>query len=115
MPTPQRGQRPSLSSEPSAPAQRPCKLCGAPLIFARSENGVVVPLDQKAPVYRVTREGTGQFRAVRDVTCFVSHFCTCPKVAQMRGKGPQRQAPGARQPAQGSPGQRFSQRGGQKK
>jgi hypothetical protein len=83
-------------------------LCGAPLIFARSENGVVVPLDRKAPVYRVTREGTGQFRAVRDVTSLVSHFCTCPKANEVKRPGQQqRQAP----PTQASPGQRPAGKG----
>jgi hypothetical protein len=68
----------------------PCKGCGKPIIFARLPNGGTVPLDVKAPVYRLAmlpleeqiiahaiRSNDAAEINVGDV--YVTHFSTCSK------------------------------------
>lgn len=58
--------------------ERPCRACGAPLIFAKTPEGKTVPLDKSAPVYLVAETGL----AIRANRCFVSHFKSCPKASE---------------------------------
>jgi hypothetical protein len=71
----------------------PCKGCGAPMIWAETEDGKAIPLDPSAPVYRVLSHdasGTPKVKLVpledgeREV--MVSHFKTCPKAGDF-GRG----------------------------
>jgi len=64
---------------------RPCRRCGAPLLFAttgeispKTGKPVIVPLDaRKHPIYRVVGEKDGATVIAR-VEAMVSHFATCP-------------------------------------
>lgn len=67
-----------------ARAQRSCRACGAPLFFAKGPNGKLIPLDMKAPVYRLSPLTETCERAT---DCHVSHFCTCPKASQFSKGG----------------------------
>ncbi len=68
-----------------------CKGCGAEIIWARSENNKMVPLDAKAPVYVLTiREDCSQVGEARcqraeKGRAFVSHFSTCSKANEFSG------------------------------
>lgn len=57
-----------------------CKSCGAPIVWVKSANGKVMPLDGK-PEKRVivTDEGIGCV-----VDTYTSHFSTCPNAAEHR-------------------------------
>lgn len=57
--------------------RRPCKSCHTPILFIRSrESGKLIPLDLRAPVYRVERDMLGEEIAVRS-DAMVSHFASC--------------------------------------
>jgi hypothetical protein len=56
---------------------RPCKKCDVKIAFARTSTGKMIPLDMRAPVYRIV-EGDGEMQAERVDDCFVTHFATCP-------------------------------------
>ena len=57
---------------------RPCEKCGRPLIFVASEEtGELIPLDARAPTFRVEPRPDGKRVAVRAEGVFVSHFSTC--------------------------------------
>ena len=69
-----------------------CKGCGARIVWARCES-TTIPLDPRAPVYRVRETGSGRNaaleaermpRTIEDhtVAFLVSHFATCPKANQ---------------------------------
>ncbi len=76
----------------------PCKGCGAPMVWARNENGRAIPLDAEAdpdeypaaPIYSVVDVGHGDVQAVKvergnedpSGTFLVSHFATCPKAGE---------------------------------
>jgi hypothetical protein len=62
----------------AAPVRRPCKACGARLIFARTPEGELVPLDAQAPTWEIKRDMLGAETAVRS-DALVSHFNVCPK------------------------------------
>ena len=69
---------------------RPCKLCGEQIMFATApkadgKGDTTVPLNAKAPVYRIT-EREPVLRAERARDSFVSHWSTCEGVRQ--GKRP---------------------------
>ena len=64
---------------------KPCE-CGKPMLFAqgtRNTSGGVkevwIPLDPKAPVYRLVKGPDGKPHAERLEDAFVTHFATCAK------------------------------------
>jgi hypothetical protein len=62
--------------------------CGRAIFWGQTPEGNNIPLDPSAPVYRVVgypEASDGRVERVRD--CFVSHFKTCPKVANFSGGG----------------------------
>lgn len=66
--------------------RRPCKGCGKSLIFAKTAEGKIVPLDPVPPTYRIERDMLGEEIAVRS-DAVVSHFATCPRADQFsKGK-----------------------------
>jgi len=55
-----------------------CKSCGRDILFARNvKTGRVMPLDPRAPVYRVQQDGSRQLAALPEKGALVSHFATC--------------------------------------
>lgn len=62
---------------------RKCKGCGAEIIWARNENGKMIPLDAKAPVYIIDPDNPDH--CVRSNYAHVSHFATCPKANEFSG------------------------------
>lgn len=77
---------------------RPCRSCGAPIIFAATEQGKTMPVDA-APQKRVLLEpaAEGLPPIARVVDTYVSHFATCPNAAQHR-KPPASATPTASKP-----------------
>jgi hypothetical protein len=59
--------------------ERSCRACQTPLRFVKTEEGKIIPLDKRAPVYEVVADLTGQVVARRAYSIYVSHFSTCPK------------------------------------
>lgn len=56
-----------------------CGGCGARIVWGETAKGVRVPLDPKAPVYRIDLRYTGSTKRIkRDPDSLVSHFATCP-------------------------------------
>lgn len=55
-----------------------CKGCGKAIVWGETVDGKRIPLDPRPPVYKILATG----RVVRDVTCMVSHFATCPHASQ---------------------------------
>jgi YD repeat-containing protein len=101
MTPPQTGDRGPPAKPYRSSGQRACKLCGQDIVFALSQTDTIIPLDRKAPVYRVERDAEGQIRAERDPTRLVSHFATCPALkgkhaggAETGGGGPRMQQGG---------------------
>lgn len=64
----------------------PCRLCGKPIVWATSPDGKRLPLDPRAPVYRVGADLAGTLTGTRDRDALVSHFATCSGIRQ--GKRP---------------------------
>lgn len=64
-----------------------CRGCKAPIIFAVTEQGRTIPLDVRAPTYRVKQEDDGTLRAQRTRGVLVSHFATCPKASAFSRRG----------------------------
>lgn len=74
----------------------PCKGCGRPIVWGVTEDGKRIPLDPRAPVYRVV--GSGVVKAERmvhreaedDVPLgyMCTHFATCSAAAQFSGSRP---------------------------
>lgn len=67
-----------------------CKGCGNPIVWAvNPATGKRVPLDPKAPIYRVVELPNGECEALResDGELMVSHFSTCPKANDFSGGG----------------------------
>jgi hypothetical protein len=57
-----------------------CKGCGKDVLWSKTKEGKNVPLDPKAPVYRVAEDLFGGEVALLERTgSYVSHFATCPK------------------------------------
>ena len=57
----------------------PCKAapdCAIPILWAETPEGARIPLDSRAPVYRV-EERDGKTIAIRMANTFVTHFATC--------------------------------------
>lgn len=85
------------------PSPRPCRLCGVPLIFARTAEGKVMPLDAKATTVYVTTDqidllGKTELTLGDRIAGHVSHWVTCTNADAFRtsGRGPPK---GARQSA----------------
>lgn len=72
----------------TAPLRRPCRACGAPLLFVQDAEGKTHPLDTRSPTFRVERDLAGDEIAVRS-DAMVSHFATCPKASDFsKGRKP---------------------------
>lgn len=67
----------------------PCRQCGKPLVFGKTADGKLIPMDPRPPCYRA---GGGDFfgkgvTAERVLDVHVTHFATCPKAAHFsKGK-----------------------------
>ena len=66
-------------------AQKTCK-CGKRIVWAKTPEGKVVPLDPVAPTYDVRLNLMGDQTAERS-SAYVSHFATCPNANDFSGKG----------------------------
>ena len=55
----------------------PCKGCGKPITFVKTDTGKTVPLDTRAPVYRLAETMDGEPLAIRFKAGMVTHFATC--------------------------------------
>lgn len=66
----------------SEPKRRACFACGCPLVFAEGPNGKDIPLDERAPTYRLGKDG----KAERTPDVFVSHFATCSDPDRFSGR-----------------------------
>lgn len=75
-----------------------CRGCGRAIIWARTGDGKMIPLDPRAVVMQVTgysADPAGEVTELKVGThrtglaghCFVSHFSTCPKAAEFSGRG----------------------------
>lgn len=64
----------------------PCKgkNCGKPILWAKTADGVSIPLDARPAVYRLDEDG----RPVRLTNVFVNHFSTCPDANNFTKKKP---------------------------
>jgi hypothetical protein len=69
----------------STEEKRKCKGCGAALWFVLTNEGKIIPLDIKSPVYEVEEDMTGEKRATRRGTAYVTHFATCSKANDFSG------------------------------
>lgn len=63
-----------------------CKGCGAELAWGKTREGKTIPLDTKAPTYRMV----GGVLERSDAR--VTHFSTCPAANQFSGAGRKRAA-----------------------
>jgi hypothetical protein len=64
-----------------------CRGCGAEIIWAYTEAGKRIPLDNKAEKRFVLDDNPGQYVdgvGVRLRDTYISHFATCPKAAEFR-------------------------------
>ncbi len=67
-----------------------CKGCGAQIIWAVTEAGKRIPLDE-TPQKRIILVGHlnvehGNYNEARVVNTYQSHFVTCPKATEFRSK-----------------------------
>ncbi len=63
------------------PDAKPCSSCGAPIFFAPSRTGALMPLDAVPQMRAVFQEGSLEAQIMRTYT---PHFGTCPNAAQHR-------------------------------
>ena len=58
-----------------------CKGCGKQIIWGKTGQGKMIPLDPKPPVYVVSQNlnNPNEWFAERHMHAAVSHFATCPK------------------------------------
>lgn len=68
--------------------KRPCKACKTPLTFVLGPNGKLIPLDDRAPVYRITQDMLGNPVAEKVDGAYVSHFSSCPAASAFSRKKP---------------------------
>ena len=61
------------------PDSRPCKLCGAPIVFVKMKTGRTMPCDARVLTV-ITRDG-------RTIRGRESHFATCPHADDFRKGG----------------------------
>ncbi len=59
---------------------KPCRACGAPIVFVPTPTGHSVPLDA-TPEKRFV---IGEDNIARQVDTYISHFATCPEAARFR-------------------------------
>lgn len=65
-----------------------CKGCGKPIVWGCAEKGTKIPLDPRAPVYRMTGEFVGDTAHIRrDTMALVTHFSTCSQASKFSKKG----------------------------
>lgn len=65
-----------------------CKGCGRTIVWGVSEKGIKIPLDPRAPVYRLTGEFAGDTaHVVRDAAALVTHFSTCSQASKFSKQG----------------------------
>lgn len=70
----------------------PCKGCGKLIIFAKNENGAILPLDLRPPLYVAYQAADGVLRCRQIKThdhlypC-VTHFATCSHANEFSKKG----------------------------
>ncbi len=65
-----------------------CKGCGRTIVWGVDGKGTRIPLDPRAPVYRMTGEFAGDMAHVnRDTMALVTHFATCPQADRFSKKG----------------------------
>lgn len=62
-----------------------CKGCGNPILWARSPNGRMIPMDPKPVVYKI--QGGNAYPQPREVFV-ISHFITCKDRDQFSNKNP---------------------------
>lgn len=61
-----------------------CRACGLPIVWAKNfENGKMIPLDPRPPVY-IVKEAVDELVCTRDRTAMVSHFTTCYEGDRLR-------------------------------
>lgn len=77
------------------PTPRPCRRCGTALVFARTAEGKVMPLDAKpVTVYVTTTQvdllGASELTRGDRINGHVAHWVTCPHADAFRasGRGP---------------------------
>jgi hypothetical protein len=69
------------------PLRRACKGCGCPLIFVTGPNGKIIPLDERAQVYRLGKDLMGEPVAEVVAGAYVTHYASCPKASDFsKGK-----------------------------
>lgn len=83
-----------LPTRPCGSKTRPG--CGKPIVWGVGHDGTRIPLDPRAPVYRIVSDINGEVRVARDHASLVSHFATCAKANQFSGskKSPQARTAG---------------------
>lgn len=75
-----------MASKPLVDVERrPCKKCKVPLVLVMGPNGKTIPLDERAPVYRIVTDLTGAPVCERVPDAFVTHFSTCPEANHFSG------------------------------
>lgn len=67
-----------------------CRGCGAPIFFAETPAGKLMPLEEKELLVAevVTDPATGKASITRQVRGHVSHFASCPKASEFRSPKP---------------------------
>ena len=63
-----------------------CHGCNKEIVWAQTKDGVRIPLDPRAPVYRLLGDSRDPAPVIRDKTAMVSHFATCPNANEFSGK-----------------------------
>ena len=73
-----------------AVGRRNCKSCNRPLLFAKTPEGKIIPLDTVAPIYIFDPKTNTCEQADNNiegaVKCYVTHFATCPKASEFSKK-----------------------------
>jgi hypothetical protein len=62
---------------------RPCRSCGALILWVNTEQGNRIPLDAKSEKRFIVRDNTA-----RSVNAYLTHFATCPNAEQHRKRQP---------------------------
>lgn len=72
-------------------AEGRCRGCNKRILWGRSDEGKVIPLDPTPPVYEIDsieRHGKAEIVVVRTRTAFVSHFATCSAASAFSSSRP---------------------------
>ena len=68
-----------------------CKGCQKPIIWGKTAEGKMIPLDAVAPVYEASFNGPDEpYFAKRMPESFVTHFATCRQANLFSGKTKER-------------------------